>query len=369
MHGGAAGGRRQDRRAVVLERVPDSESVSSAAPHGFCLAPTRASEPPGRLSHAACALSRPRIVHWGRAHETGMAGPRPGGTGGRGLASGAQAAREKNTTPSQDRFPLFAATQALPARRAASARRVLAAPRASLSVTSEYKAVTKVKDGRGSAMRKNSACPAAAAAAVGQGRKQPSADAQPLNPNDPHPPPKHTHTHDKKKQGERASMDFRIFMESAKAPGKTISTWHDIPLRNADGTLNFVTEIPMESSAKMEVSTKEGANPIKQDLKKGALRFYPYNINWNYGMLPQTWEDPKHVHPELEVAVRFLFLSFTHFFHSFRLPSSVLSLSPSTLPSHPLTLTPHTHTHTNSSPPPPLPPPPHPPPPLSLSFS
>ena len=99
-------------------------------------------------------------------------------------------------------------------------------------------------------------------------------------------------------------MEFRIFMESAKAPGAPISTWHDIPLANPDGTLNFVCEIPSESSAKMEVSTKEASNPIKQDIKKGALRFYPYNINWNYGMLPQTWEDPKIVHPELGVAVR-----------------------------------------------------------------
>lgn len=38
----------------------------------------------------------------------------------------------------------------------------------------------------------------------------------------------------------------------------------------------------------------EERTPIKQDVKKGALRFYPYNINWNYGMLPQTWEDPGH---------------------------------------------------------------------------
>jgi inorganic pyrophosphatase len=36
----------------------------------------------------------------------------------------------------------------------------------------------------------------------------------------------------------------------------------------------------------------EDLNPIKQDTKKGNLRFYPYNINWNYGFLPQTWEDP-----------------------------------------------------------------------------
>ncbi len=38
----------------------------------------------------------------------------------------------------------------------------------------------------------------------------------------------------------------------------------------------------------------EQTTPIKQDVKKGKLRFYPYNINWNYGLLPQTWEDPAH---------------------------------------------------------------------------
>ena len=37
----------------------------------------------------------------------------------------------------------------------------------------------------------------------------------------------------------------------------------------------------------------EDGTPIKQDIKKGKLRFYPYNIHWNYGMLPQTWEDPE----------------------------------------------------------------------------
>ena len=44
---------------------------------------------------------------------------------------------------------------------------------------------------------------------------------------------------------------------------------------------------------------KEESNPIKQDIKKDKLRFYPYNILWNYGMLPQTWEDPEHANPEL----------------------------------------------------------------------
>lgn len=32
----------------------------------------------------------------------------------------------------------------------------------------------------------------------------------------------------------------------------------------------------------------EECTPIKQDIKKGNLRFYPYNINWNYGLLPQV---------------------------------------------------------------------------------
>ena len=44
-------------------------------------------------------------------------------------------------------------------------------------------------------------------------------------------------------------------------------------------------------------------NPIKQDTKKGKLRFvrncFPHKgYLWNYGAFPQTWEDPNVVHPE-----------------------------------------------------------------------
>jgi hypothetical protein len=53
----------------------------------------------------------------------------------------------------------------------------------------------------------------------------------------------------------------------------------------------------------------EPSTPIKQDTKKGKLRFYPYNINWNYGLLPQTWEDPSHKNEDLGgVAVSFLYI-------------------------------------------------------------
>jgi len=96
-------------------------------------------------------------------------------------------------------------------------------------------------------------------------------------------------------KGEENTLDYRIFFTEG---GKTVSPWHDIPLYADDGTLNFICEIPKETSAKMEVATDEEFTPIKQDTKKGKLRHYPYNINWNYGMLPQTWEDPNHENKE-----------------------------------------------------------------------
>jgi inorganic pyrophosphatase len=65
--------------------------------------------------------------------------------------------------------------------------------------------------------------------------------------------------------------------------------------------LNLVTEIPKMTKAKMEVATKEEGNPIAQDIKKGKLRDYHGPIFWNYGCIPQTWEDPNEEHPELKV--------------------------------------------------------------------
>mmetsp|Transcript_2378 Transcript_2378/g.7984 ORF Transcript_2378/g.7984 Transcript_2378/m.7984 type:complete len:320 (-) Transcript_2378:69-1028(-) len=100
--------------------------------------------------------------------------------------------------------------------------------------------------------------------------------------------------------GDADSTDFRIFFKDDAS--KTVSPWHDIPLKCGDGTFNFVCEIPKETSAKMEVATDEASTPIKQDIKKGNLRFYPYNINWNYGLFPQTWEDPGHIDKDCEVA-------------------------------------------------------------------
>ncbi|KAL7889618.1 hypothetical protein AOLI_G00018760 [Acnodon oligacanthus] len=115
-------------------------------------------------------------------------------------------------------------------------------------------------------------------------------------------------------RGRPHSVDYRIYFKTSS--GKYISPFHDIPLYAADQQdndvptkkqkrddnellLNMVVEVPRWSNAKMEIATKEVLNPIKQDVKKGKLRYaanvFPHKgYIWNYGALPQTWEDPNH---------------------------------------------------------------------------
>jgi inorganic pyrophosphatase len=99
--------------------------------------------------------------------------------------------------------------------------------------------------------------------------------------------------------GETATESFRLQFKGED--GAVVSPWHDIPLMDGDD-YNMVVEIPKYTKAKMEVSTKEESNPIAQDIKKGNLRDYHGPIFWNYGCLPQTWEDPNEEHPELKVS-------------------------------------------------------------------
>ncbi|KAJ3193994.1 Inorganic pyrophosphatase, partial [Irineochytrium annulatum] len=98
------------------------------------------------------------------------------------------------------------------------------------------------------------------------------------------------------------SHEHRVYIEK---DGKVVSPFHDIPLyANAEKTiLNMVVEIPRWTNAKLEISKEEAFNPIKQDEKKGKLRFvrnvFPHHgYIWNYGAFPQTWEDPGHTHPD-----------------------------------------------------------------------
>uniref|UniRef100_A0A8B9SPC7 inorganic diphosphatase n=1 Tax=Anas platyrhynchos TaxID=8839 RepID=A0A8B9SPC7_ANAPL len=100
-------------------------------------------------------------------------------------------------------------------------------------------------------------------------------------------------------RGAPHSAGYRLFLKDAA--GRYISPFHDIPLRDggAENVFNMVVEIPRWTNAKMEIATKDPLNPIKQDVKKGKLRYvanvFPHKgYIWNYGALPQTWEDPGH---------------------------------------------------------------------------
>jgi len=99
-------------------------------------------------------------------------------------------------------------------------------------------------------------------------------------------------------KGTLNTTDYRIFYEK---DGKLISPFHDIPMMSASkpNTFNMVVEVPRWTNQKMEIATGDKMNPVKQDIKKGAVRFvnncYPYHgYIWNYGCIPQTWENPNH---------------------------------------------------------------------------
>ncbi|GMT25232.1 hypothetical protein PFISCL1PPCAC_16529, partial [Pristionchus fissidentatus] len=103
-------------------------------------------------------------------------------------------------------------------------------------------------------------------------------------------------------RGSLYSLDYRCYI---KGPQGYVSPWHDIPLYadEAAKVFNMIVEIPRWSNAKMEMATKEPLSPIKQDEKKGVPRFvhniFPHHgYIWNYGALPQTWENNEHTDPE-----------------------------------------------------------------------
>jgi len=98
------------------------------------------------------------------------------------------------------------------------------------------------------------------------------------------------------------TLEHRVFIQQN---GNIISSFHDIPLfaDQNNGIFNMVVEVPRWTNAKMEISKEEPFNPIKQDIKRGKLRFvrncFPHHgYIWNYGAFPQTWEDPSVTHTE-----------------------------------------------------------------------
>lgn len=98
-------------------------------------------------------------------------------------------------------------------------------------------------------------------------------------------------------RGKPNTQEYRIYFRDQNGP---VSPFHDIPLYADEekNTCNMVVEVPRWTNAKMEISLKEVLNPIKQDIKKDKLRFvancFPHHgYIWNYGALPQTWENPE----------------------------------------------------------------------------
>jgi len=102
--------------------------------------------------------------------------------------------------------------------------------------------------------------------------------------------------------GAANTLEHRVYLEQN---GVVVSPFHDIPLfvDQNQGIFNMIVEVPRWTNAKMEISKEEPFNPIKQDIKKGKLRFvrncFPHHgYIWNYGAFPQTWEDPAQSHAE-----------------------------------------------------------------------
>jgi inorganic pyrophosphatase len=104
--------------------------------------------------------------------------------------------------------------------------------------------------------------------------------------------------------GKKDTLGYKVYFTSPNDSNKLISPFHDIPLKSSvtGADFNMVVEIPRFSNAKLEISKELPLNPIKQDIKKGTLRYvknlFPHKgYMWNYGAIPQTWEWPEHVDP------------------------------------------------------------------------
>lgn len=94
------------------------------------------------------------------------------------------------------------------------------------------------------------------------------------------------------------TLSFRAYIKNAA--GAIISPFHDIPpfVDAEKNIVNMICEVPRWTNAKMEVNKELPLNPIVQDQKKGKARFvnncFPHHgYIWNYGAIPQTWENPK----------------------------------------------------------------------------
>ncbi|CAF0934041.1 unnamed protein product [Didymodactylos carnosus] len=106
-------------------------------------------------------------------------------------------------------------------------------------------------------------------------------------------------------RGQLHTLNYRCYFRDRQTQ-TFVSPFHDIPLMykttSNDSTnpiFNMIVEVPRWTNAKMEINKQLKLNPIVQDIKNNKPRFvhnvFPYHgYLWNYGALPQTWEDPNH---------------------------------------------------------------------------
>ena len=87
----------------------------------------------------------------------------------------------------------------------------------------------------------------------------------------------------------------RFFLLNQK--GQFVSYWQDVPFKNDTKSLfvNAVIEIPQKTFGKLQVLKTEPFHPITIDSRKidgkPAPRFYQQPLLFNYGYIPQTWEN------------------------------------------------------------------------------
>jgi inorganic pyrophosphatase len=101
---------------------------------------------------------------------------------------------------------------------------------------------------------------------------------------------------------ERGKFDSHKWKFCYSCRGKPISPWHSIPLFTDPyerKICHFVLEMPRGTQEKIGISQKEEWNNLKHEVKDQKLVTLTHGkIPWNYGSLPQTWQDPRDSHWE-----------------------------------------------------------------------
>ncbi|EPR79924.1 Inorganic pyrophosphatase [Spraguea lophii 42_110] len=98
--------------------------------------------------------------------------------------------------------------------------------------------------------------------------------------------------------GKKHTEEFCVYITKDE---KIISPFHDVELYPENNQyISVINEIPRFENGKFEINVKRDYNPIVQDKKNGELRYvdniFPFKgYPWNYGAIPQTWENPEKI--------------------------------------------------------------------------